>query len=419
MVLKKLKSNFNSNNLINDISSFNLTLSRHSGLLSFYFLNQRNTTLLSSRFNKYHYLNNKSLFSYSKQTIFFTFPYNFFEERVNFMYKLYKHVIIYNYTGYNSLFFLKNNIYYSRNTCINLDATYKPRLLKSLVFNEISCFYMSLQYNCFSTIDNYYLSEISSKFVLNFHFNVFKYSNFFFFNVNSFYNYSFLDRFYLNTDVQLVESLHEAEFWLNMDRYINVVTHSFSCSSYFYLFNFIRKFNLFSFEHLYNVFISWLSSCLYRENYSVQSYNFFDLFFKSSVFEKIINFILKKGKREKAENLFFRVLLKVKRRLNVNPFYFFMVVLHNIYYLFDLKKVRAYGKMQTIPVLISFKESFFLSMRLLFSNVRSKKNYLSFEDKLFEILLNCFRKDGSIYDQYRSYVKLCKSNQFLLSYFIK
>jgi ribosomal protein S7 len=185
--------------------------------------------------------------------------------------------------------------------------------------------------------------------------------------------------------------------------------------------------NSFFFDSLYdfsirdyylNSWIDWLHLNL-NNSKVIRPFSFVDIFFRSSFFNKIISYMIRKGYKEKAENIFFNLVRFIKSTTFLNPFYFLFVCFNNFRFIFDLRKVRAFGKIQTIPQAVTPKKAFFFSWKNLVSYLKKRKTKLSFASRLYSILLCCFRKEGVLYDNYRNYVESCKSNQYLMNYFVK
>lgn len=416
MVLKKLKNN---NQQIHSSVIYSLSSNRH--LLSSYFLNSNDTSLLINKFNKYSILNYKSLYSFYKLIFPLSYSVNFIFSRKLLLFKLYKYIVITDQVTHCLLFPFKGSFFIVK-LKLKRPPFFLTRLFKYTIFRSMFRFKIFIKYSFkrFNTIRNSYASVPSSGLFFELCYSSYSISNFFLNYKLMSCNFSnFSSKFYLNSNDYLDINQSPRNLLYHFFPFSKLVKYQYTSSPYFYFFSFFKFVDVSSFDILYNSLFLWYRGMGYNIKYRPHFTNFIDIFFRSSIFEKIIGLLTRKGFKEKSERVFFRTILLIKNRFNFNPFYFFIIILNNIYYLFDLKKVKAYGKMQTIPILISHKKSFFLSMKLLFSSIKNKKNYIPFEDRLVDVLYNCFRKEGSIYEQYKNYIQLCKNNQFLINYFIK
>lgn len=100
---------------------------------------------------------------------------------------------------------------------------------------------------------------------------------------------------------------------------------------------------------------------------------------------KLINNLMKKGKKDKAINILNKVILKLNVNLNRDAFYLFSDVIKYISPPFRLKKKRIAGKNFSIPLFIPVKTQINYGVKYLVKNSR-ERNEKNIELKLFNEL---------------------------------
>ncbi|AFP83832.1 ribosomal protein S7 [Candidatus Carsonella ruddii CS isolate Thao2000] len=111
--------------------------------------------------------------------------------------------------------------------------------------------------------------------------------------------------------------------------------------------------------------------------------------FGSYIISKFINYIIKNGKKNKAQNILYYSLNFFSLKFNKNPIFLFKKVLKNTQPLFELKKKKIGGVSYQIPYKITLKRSLMFSMKwiIFFSKKRIENG---FKNKLVGELIDSY-----------------------------
>lgn len=155
-----------------------------------------------------------------------------------------------------------------------------------------------------------------------------------------------------------------------------------------------------------------------------------DPLYKKTFTLKFINILLKKGKKNIAENIFYNFLLSLKillkknnniflkKKINYNSYILiFSSLLKYIKIPFNVKNIRIGGRVYMVPFLVKIKQQQTIALKFLLNNfiLKSKnKNKILFKD--IKDILNIFNLQSSLNKNLFDYYKLAYDNRAFAHY---
>jgi ribosomal protein S7 len=151
-------------------------------------------------------------------------------------------------------------------------------------------------------------------------------------------------------------------------------------------------------------------------------YNYWNM---NSLYLKFIGFILKNGKRSKAELILNKSLFLIKELILCNPLFFFTKSIYNSQSIFEFSKQKRQNRTLLIPRITPYKKRINLAIRTITKNIRNnemlrrikklnKKNKVNTSYILYNILISHFFFKGEIKKELILNVKNAfKQKQFL------
>jgi ribosomal protein S7 len=124
----------------------------------------------------------------------------------------------------------------------------------------------------------------------------------------------------------------------------------------------------------------------------------------NSLYFKFIGFLIREGKRSKAEKIFNNTIFFIKEFISINPIFFFFQSIYNSQPLFEYIKHKKRYKTLTVPRITPYHKRLNLSMRSISKNIRNSE------------LLRKFKNAKSKNKTNSSYLLY---NLFVSSFFIK
>lgn len=112
------------------------------------------------------------------------------------------------------------------------------------------------------------------------------------------------------------------------------------------------------------------------------------------LFKKILNILIKKGKKTLALRIFLKLLKNLNSVENSSSWEIIYKSFNNIKPIIHVKKVRKSSKIFTLPKLIDTEQKINISLRWILKSVSSRKER-KLEDRLTNEFLDCFFGKGS------------------------
>lgn len=108
---------------------------------------------------------------------------------------------------------------------------------------------------------------------------------------------------------------------------------------------------------------------------------------KLNLYKNFISFIFKSGKKHIWEKIISDIFLIIKKNLKVSQNIILLKIFLRLYSKVEIKKIKTRKKTALVPVFISVRRRFFLSLKWLLLAVNKNKLQISLKEKLFlEIL---------------------------------
>ena len=130
---------------------------------------------------------------------------------------------------------------------------------------------------------------------------------------------------------------------------------------------------------------------------------------------KFINKILLKGKKIKAEVIFFKVLKQVKQKNNLNSSDFMYTIINKTCPAIEVRSIRVGGIMRQVPGPIKLNRQLILGIRWIIHSARSRSNR-TFINKLSSEFNNILNSEGLSVNKQIKLHKLAGSNRGLLHF---
>jgi small subunit ribosomal protein S7 len=140
-----------------------------------------------------------------------------------------------------------------------------------------------------------------------------------------------------------------------------------------------------------------------------------DPFYNSSLVAKLINLLLKRGKKSVAEGIVYGTMDLVKQKTKDDPLKVIEKAIENVRPLLETKSRRVGGANYQVPVEVATNRSFSLGMRWLikYAEERSGK---SMEEKLTAEIIDALNNRGAAVKKREDTHKMAESNRAFAHY---
>ncbi|OGK66437.1 30S ribosomal protein S7 [Candidatus Roizmanbacteria bacterium RIFOXYB2_FULL_41_10] len=137
-----------------------------------------------------------------------------------------------------------------------------------------------------------------------------------------------------------------------------------------------------------------------------------DPVYQSPLVAKLINLVMKDGKREVAQKLVYQTLDKFKEK-KLEPLEVFEKVVNNIGPRMVVRPRRIGGASYMVPKEVQPKHRLFLALKWLVdaSRTRPNKEYHTFTDKLYAEMADAYEGKGAAVDKNNQAQKLAEANK--------
>jgi small subunit ribosomal protein S7 len=138
----------------------------------------------------------------------------------------------------------------------------------------------------------------------------------------------------------------------------------------------------------------------------------YDLIYKSKETAKLINYIMRDGKKSVAEKLIYSAFDTIKQQ-NLNPIEVLHRAIKNVAPLQEVKPRRVGGASYLVPSETSNERKLFLAFNWIIkaASARSNKEYHSFDQKLSAELIDAYQEEGEAVAKKRQVEKLAEANK--------
>ncbi|WGS66647.1 30S ribosomal protein S7 [Candidatus Carsonella ruddii] len=137
---------------------------------------------------------------------------------------------------------------------------------------------------------------------------------------------------------------------------------------------------------------------------------FTDPRYGSYLISKFINYIMKNGKKQIAQKIFYYSINLISIKLKKNCFFLLKKILFNVLPLFEIKKKKIGGVNYNIPFKINLKRSLMFSMKWIINNAK-KRNENGFKNKLVGELIDSYFNNSYSIKQKENVLKVSEQNK--------
>jgi small subunit ribosomal protein S7 len=135
-----------------------------------------------------------------------------------------------------------------------------------------------------------------------------------------------------------------------------------------------------------------------------------DPLYNSPKVAKLINFVMKEGKKELSRKIVYRALENVKKRTKKDPLEILEKAIKNATPVWEVRARRIGGATYQVPVQVNPDRGWRLAMRWLIEGARSKKGK-PMEEKLTEEILNSAKGEGFAVKKKEEIHKIAEANK--------
>lgn len=130
----------------------------------------------------------------------------------------------------------------------------------------------------------------------------------------------------------------------------------------------------------------------------------------SFIISKFINYIMKNGKKQISQKIFYYSINLISIKFKKNCFFLIKKILSNVMPVFEIKKKKIGGMKYNIPYKINLKRGLMFSMKWIISNSK-KRNENGFKNKLVGELIDSYYNNSLTTKQKDSINKISEQNK--------
>jgi small subunit ribosomal protein S7 len=137
-----------------------------------------------------------------------------------------------------------------------------------------------------------------------------------------------------------------------------------------------------------------------------------DLIYRSKDVTKLINYVMRDGKKTAAEKLVYSTFDMIKKQ-KLNPLEVLHKALENVMPLQEVKPRRIGGASYLVPIETRTSRRLFLALNWLIeaAMAKSNKEYHQFDQKLFRELMDAYQGQGEAVAKRKQVEKLAEANR--------
>ncbi len=132
--------------------------------------------------------------------------------------------------------------------------------------------------------------------------------------------------------------------------------------------------------------------------------------FKNKLVSKFINYLMKRGKKSRAQAIFYNAMDLVADRLDVEPLEAFQTALSNVAPIIEVRSRRIGGMTYQVPTEVSDKRRVALAMRWLVQAAREKKGR-PMHLRLADEIMDAYHRQGTAYERRENTHKMAEANR--------
>jgi len=141
----------------------------------------------------------------------------------------------------------------------------------------------------------------------------------------------------------------------------------------------------------------------------------YDPVYNSSIIAKLINGIMKDGKKALAEKIVYGAIDTVTEKVKEDPLKVVLKAIENVRPHVETRSRRVGGATYQVPVEVRKERSFSLGIRWMIQNARERAGK-SFQEKLMGEIIDAYNKKGGAMKKKETVQKMAESNRAFAHY---
>lgn len=140
-----------------------------------------------------------------------------------------------------------------------------------------------------------------------------------------------------------------------------------------------------------------------------------DLKYDDPVIAKMINIIMREGKKSQAESIIYNALELIKKKVKDEPLKVFKKAIDNVKPLLEVKPKRVGGATYQVPVEVRQERKIALSIRWIVGSARARGEK-TMQERLAAEILDAFNKTGTAIKKREDTHKMAEANRAFAHY---
>jgi small subunit ribosomal protein S7 len=141
----------------------------------------------------------------------------------------------------------------------------------------------------------------------------------------------------------------------------------------------------------------------------------YDSVYNSSLIAKLINSVMKAGKKALAEKIVYATMETIKDKLKEDPLKVITKTIENVRPQVETRSRRVGGATYQVPMEVRRERSFSLGIRWLVENARERSGK-SFQEKLMGEIMDAYNNKGGAIKKRETVQKMAESNRAFAHY---
>jgi len=153
-----------------------------------------------------------------------------------------------------------------------------------------------------------------------------------------------------------------------------------------------------------------------RRKIDITKKNAFDQHFDNTIINKIINYMMKNGKKYKTQKIVYTSIENLSKKTGMKHVKIFEEVICNIKPLVEIKTKRIGGATYQVPVKIKSSRSVSFALKWIINAAKKRLDVRRMENKLYLELLDAFLKRGYAFRKKEEICKIAEVNKVFSHY---
>jgi small subunit ribosomal protein S7 len=141
----------------------------------------------------------------------------------------------------------------------------------------------------------------------------------------------------------------------------------------------------------------------------------FDVIYRNKMISKMINFLMKDGKKVTSEKIFYNAMIQIRSFVNDDPLNVVLKSIDNSKPLVELKSIRIGGVTHQIPIETSLKRQNSLAIRWIVEHAQNRSEK-KMSDRLAKEILDIYHNKGLTIQKKEELHKRAESNRAFAHY---